>query len=53
MKAEREHNCGKIQVFPTLPDTVEGTGAPHDFLSMGMIKFLNTLLPPSSLKNPV
>jgi hypothetical protein len=25
--AEREHRCGKIQVFPTLPDTIEGTGA--------------------------
>jgi hypothetical protein len=27
IEAEREHRCGKIQVFPTLPDTIEGAGA--------------------------
>jgi hypothetical protein len=27
IKAECEHKCGKIQVSPILPDTMEGAGA--------------------------
>ena len=27
IKAEREHKCGKIQVSPALPDTIEGAEA--------------------------
>jgi hypothetical protein len=26
IEAEREHTCGKIQVFPILLDTIEGQG---------------------------
>jgi hypothetical protein len=47
IEAEREHKCGKIQVSPALPDTIEGTRALMPVMDVGIKAPLNAPLLPS------
>jgi hypothetical protein len=49
IEAEREHTCGKTQISPILPDTIEGTGALVPVMDVSIKAPLNALLPPFPL----